>query len=135
MSELNNSLLSTARRMMADHKGLLAMDESIPTINQRFEKAGIPATIEFRRAYRELIVTTPGLGECLNGAIMHEETIYQSTKGGIPLVRKLREAGVIPGIKLDQGTIDLSGFPGEKIPQGLAGLAERLAKYAETGVR
>jgi fructose-bisphosphate aldolase class I len=128
-------LLSTVKALFAGDKGLLAMDESTPTCNKRFEEAGIPQTVEYRRAYRELIVTTPNLGKCLSGAILYDETIYQSTKDGVLFIDKLKEQGIIPGIKVDEGTIELAGFPGEKITTGLDGLDERLAKYYDLGAR
>jgi fructose-bisphosphate aldolase class I len=128
-------LISTVTSLMAGDKGLLAMDESTGTCNKRFEEAGIPQTIEYRRAYRELIVTTPGFGECISGAILYDETIYQATKDGVLFIDKLKQAGIIPGIKVDEGTIDLAGFPGEKITVGLDGLPQRLAKYYDLGAR
>ena len=94
-------LIDTARTLVAGDKGLLAMDESTPTCNKRFAALGIPQTEEARRAYRELIVTTPHLGECISGAILYDETIHQETRDGIPFVKVLIEAGIIPGIKVD----------------------------------
>ena len=128
-------LLNTVNALLAGDRGLLAMDESTTTINKRFEEFGIPQTIEYHRAYRELIVTTPGLGKCISGAILFDETIYQSTKDGILFIDVLKKAGIIPGIKVDEGTTDLAGFPGEKITKGLDGLQERLAKYHKLGAR
>src|ERR1700749_4997935 len=96
-------LKQTAAALMAGHKGLLAMDESLPTCNKRFAEVGIPQTVEYRRAYRELIVTTPNLGKCISGAILFDETIYQSTKEGVLFVDILKQAGIIPGIKVDMG--------------------------------
>src|ERR1700761_3678255 len=130
-----DQLVTTAKQLMADNKGLLAMDESLPTITKRFDELGIAPTLENRRAYRELIVTTPRIGEYLSGAIMVEETVGQSTEEGVPFVEILRGQGVIPGIKVDEGTIDLAGFPGEKITIGLDHLRERLGKFAEIGLR
>jgi fructose-bisphosphate aldolase class I len=130
-----NELISTATALMAGSKGLLAMDESIATCNKRFAQAGIPQTIEYRRAYRELIVTTPGLGKCLSGAILFDETLYQATRDGVLFVDVLKKAGIIPGIKVDEGAIDLANFPGEKITEGLDGLPGRLAKYYQLGAR
>jgi fructose-bisphosphate aldolase class I len=130
-----NALAETARLMVADDKGLLAMDESMPTCNKRFASLGIPQTVEARRAYRELIVTTPGLGEYISGAILCDETIGQQTRDGTPFLHSLKEAGIIPGIKVDAGAKDLAGFPGEKITQGLDGLRERLKEYAQQGAR
>jgi len=128
-------LAHTVKALFAGDKGLLAMDESTHTINKRFEEVGIPTTIEYHRAYRELIVTTPGLGKCLSGAILYDETIYQSTKAGVPFVDVLKQAGIIPGIKVDEGTTDLAGFPGESITLGLDDLRERLDKYYQLGAR
>ena len=120
---------------MADNKGLLAMDESLPTITKRFEEIGIAPTLENRRAYRELIVTTPKIGDYLSGAILVEETVGQATEKGVPFLDILRGKGVIPGIKVDEGTVDLAGFPGEKITIGLDHLRERLAKFYTMGLK
>ncbi|MDF2433028.1 MAG: fructose-bisphosphate aldolase, class [Mucilaginibacter sp.] len=130
-----NELINTVTALFEGDKGLLAMDESTATCNKRFEEVGIPQTEEYRRKYRELIVTAPGLGKCISGAILYDETIYQSTKDGVLFTDKLKQAGIIPGIKVDEGTTDLAGFPGEKITRGLDGLKERLAKYYELGAR
>jgi fructose-bisphosphate aldolase class I len=121
--------------MVADDKGLLAMDESNLTCNKRFAKLGIPQTVEARRAYRELIVTTPGLSESISGAILYDETIRQKKKDGTPLVKVISDAGIIPGIKVDTGANDLACHPGEKITEGLDGLRERLAEYFQMGAR
>src|SRR5208282_1240135 len=107
-------LIDTARTLVAGGKGLLAMDESTGTCNKRFAKLGIPQTVEARRAYRELIVTTPGLGESIGGAILYDETIRQQRTDGTPFVKVLLEAGIIPGIKVDTGAKELAGRPGEK---------------------
>ncbi len=128
-------LIGTARKLVADDKGLLAMDESNPTCNKRFAKLGIPQTEEARRAYRELIVTTPGLGECISGAILYDETIRQQTKDGTPFVTIITDAEIIPGIKVDTGAKDMAGHPGEKITEGLDRLRERLAQYRQMGAR
>lgn len=130
-----DELLATAATLMAGDKGLLAMDESTNTCNKRFAEAGIPQTIEYRRAYRELIVTTPNLGNCLSGAILYDETIYQSTTKGVLFVDVLKKAGIIPGIKVDESTVDLANFTGEKITEGIDGLRQRLQKYYELGAR
>src|SRR5664280_1889656 len=111
-------LIETARALLTDDKGLLAMDESNPTCNKRFAALGIPQTEEARRAYRELIVTTPGLSECISGAILYDETIRQQATDGTPLVKVLIEAGIIPGIKVDTGAKDLAGHPGEQVTEG-----------------
>jgi fructose-bisphosphate aldolase class I len=111
------------------------MDESNPTCNKRFARLGIPQTEEARRAYRELIITTPGLGEFISGFILCDETIRQSTKDGVPFVKVITDAGIIPGIKVDTGAKDMAGHPGEKITEGLDGLRERLAEYSQMGAR
>ncbi len=128
-------LRDTARAMVAANQGLLAMDESNPTCHKRFAKLGIPQTVEARRAYRELIVTTPGLGESISGAILYDETIRQQRKDGTPFLKVLSEAGIIPGIKVDTGTKDMAGHPGEKITEGLDGLRDRLKEYFQIGAR
>ena len=128
-------LTNTARKMVADDKGLLAMDESNPTCNKRFAKWGIPETVEARRAWRELIVTTPGLGESIGGAILYDETIRQQKKDGTPFVKVIMDAGIVPGIKVDSGAKDLAGHPREKITEGLDGLRDRLAEYFQMGAR
>lgn len=128
-------LIDTARRLVGAGKGLLAMDESNGTCDRRFAVAGIPQTEEARRAYRELIVTTPGLGDSISGAILYDETIRQQTKDGTSFVKILTKAGIIPGIKVDTGAKELAGRPGEKITEGLDGLRGRLKEYAEMGAR
>jgi fructose-bisphosphate aldolase class I len=131
----DQAILETARALVAGDKGLLAMDESVPTCDKRFAALRIPQTDEARRAYRELIATTPNLGRCISGAILFDQTIHQETKAGIPFVKVLLDAGIIPGIKVDAGAKDLAGHPGEKITEGLDGLRERLAEYAQMGAR
>jgi fructose-bisphosphate aldolase class I len=128
-------LKNIAQRLMADDKGLLAMDESLGTCNKRFKALGIPETEEFRRKYRELIVTTPHLEECISGAILFEETLYQKTESGISFLEILEHKGIIAGIKVDQGTVDLPAFPGEKVTEGLDGMRERLSAYYKLGLR
>jgi fructose-bisphosphate aldolase class I len=128
-------LTDTARKLVADDKGLLAMDESNSTCNKRFAKVGIPETVETRRAYRELILTTPGLGESISGVILYDETIRQQKKDGTPFLKVLGEAGIVPGIKVDTGAKDLAAHPGEKITEGLDGLRARLQEYFQMGAR
>ncbi len=133
---MNSQLLKeTVKLLFADSKGLLAMDESNGTCNKRFQKLGIPQTVEARRAYRELIVTTRGLGESIGGAILYDETIRQQKDDGTPFVKLLIDAGIIPGIKVDTGAKDLAGHPGEKVTEGLDGLRDRLQEYFEMGAR
>jgi len=128
-------LIQTASRLFANDKGLLAMDESNPTCNKRFANLNIPQTLEARRAYRELIITTPGLGESISGVILYDETIRQQKRDGTPFLKVLADAGIIPGIKVDTGAKDLAAHPGEKITEGLAGLRARLKEYFQIGAR
>jgi fructose-bisphosphate aldolase, class I len=128
-------LIATAKALVAEGKGLLAMDESTPTCNKRFEKVGIPQAEETRRSYRELILTTPGLSEFISGVILYEETIRQSRKDGTPFVKVITDAGIILGIKVDTGAKDMAGHPGEKITEGLDGLRDHLKEYFQMGAR
>lgn len=129
------ALIYTARMLVAADKGLLAMDESTPTCNKRFARLGIPETKDARRAYREMIVTTPDLGCCISGAILYDETIRQHHRDGTSFVKAIIDAGMVPGIKVDTGKTDLAGHPEEQITEGLDGLRERLAEYARMGAR
>jgi fructose-bisphosphate aldolase class I len=126
-------LIVTAKTLVADDKGLLAMDESTSTCNKRFAALGISQTVEFRRAYRELLITTPGLARYISGAILYDETIRQQRNDGTPFVKVLLDAGIIPGIKVDMGAKDMAAHPGEKITEGLDGLHDRLAEYVHMG--
>jgi len=128
-------IIDTAKALVIGDKGLLAMDESNPTCNKRFAALGIPQNEETRRAYRELIVTTPGLNEFISGAILYDETIRQKKKDGTPIVKALIDAGIIPGIKVDRGAQEMAGHPGEKITEGLDGLRDRLKEYVQMGAR
>lgn len=133
---MHTSLLkNTIEQLFANGKGILAMDESTPTCDKRFSAHGILQTIEMRRNYRELIVTTPGLNESIGGAILYDETIRQQTKDRKPIATVLLNAGIIPGIKVDMGAKVLAGFPDEMITEGLDGLRERLADYKNMGAR
>jgi len=129
------TLASTARALVAPGKGILAADESLSTISKRLAAQNIPSTEETRRAYRELLFTTPGLSEFISGAILFDETIRQKTSAGILFPDFLASHGIVPGIKVDRGTIGLPGFPGEKFTTGLDGLRERLAEYRQLGAR
>jgi fructose-bisphosphate aldolase class I len=111
------------------------MDESNPTCNRRFAALGIPQTEEARGAYRELLVTTPGLGKFISGVILYDETIRQKKKDGTLIVKSVIDAGIIPGIKVDTGAKDMAGHPGEKITEGLDRLRERLAEYVQMEAR
>ena len=124
---------ATVAALMADAKGLLAMDESNGTCNQRFASAGIAQTAAMRRAYRELLLSTPNLSECIGGVILYDETIRQAAADGRPFAQLARDAGLLVGIKVDTGAKDLAAHPGEKITEGLDGLRERLQAYAGMG--
>jgi len=128
-------IIDTAKAMVADNKGLLAMDESFPTCNKRFARLGIPQTAEMRCDYREMIVTTKGLNKSISGAILFDETVHQHLKVGTSFVQSLTDNGIIPGIKVDGGTVAMAGHSGEKITEGLDNLRERLAEYAGMGLR
>lgn len=128
-------LIATAAAMMAPGKGLLAIDESTATCNRRFAQANIPQTVEMRRAYRDLLVSAPGIGESISGMILFDETIRQSTSDRRPFVQVLQAAGILPGIKVDEGAKELAAHPGETVTEGLDGLRERLQAYAALGAR
>ena len=129
------ALINTAQAMVAHGKGLLAMDESIGTCNKRFANAGIPQTEESRRKYRELLVSTPELNECISGAILADETMRQCAADGTSFIRILSDANIIPGIKVDLGSVGLPACPGERITEGLDGLGTRLKTYFSMGAR
>jgi fructose-bisphosphate aldolase class I len=126
---------TTVRALTVPGKGILAADESTGTIEKRFKGVNVPCTEETRRVYRETLFTTPGLGEFISGVILFEETLKQENAAGVPLPQLLVGQGIVPGIKVDKGTMALPGFPGEKVTQGLDGLAERLAEYKKSGAR
>ena len=128
-------LADIARAMVAPGKGIIAIDESNATIAKRFESVGIPNSEENRRAYREMLLTTPNLGEHISGAILFDETIRQSTRDGVPFTKVMMDNGIIPGIKVDKGTHALAGCPGEVVTEGLDGLRDRLKEYAQLGAR
>ena len=136
MSETTQShLQATVAALLVPGKGILAADESFPTIGKRFAALKIPSTEENRRAYRELLFTTPGLEEFISGAILYDETTSQRTAMGESLPGVLTSRGIIPGVKVDEGTIGLANFADEKITGGLDGLRERLLTYRELGAR
>ena len=126
-------LIDTAQAMVARGKGLLAMDESVGTCNQRFASADIPQTIEMRHAYRELLLTAPKLSDYISGVILVDETIRQTQADGTSFVRLAQDAGLLVGIKVDTGAKDLAAHPGEKVTEGLDGLRERLQGYVALG--
>jgi fructose-bisphosphate aldolase class I len=128
-------LAATAQSMVTKHRGLLAADESTGTILKRFNAIKLESTEEHRRAYREMLFTTPGASEFISGVILYDETIRQKTKDGVPFPAYLSKQGMVPGIKVDLGAKPLAGFPGETITEGLDGLRERLAEYYKLGAR
>jgi len=128
-------LEAVARSLVPTGKGILAADESAPTIEKRFQAIQLPSTEENRRAYRDLLFTTPGVSEFISGVILYDETIRQKASGGMPFPKVLALQGIVTGIKVDDGAKALAGFPGEKITEGLDGLRGRLATYRELGAR
>jgi len=128
-------LEAVARSLVAPGKGILAADESHPTIEKRFKSIDVPSTEANRRAYRDLLFSTPGVSEFISGVILFDETIRQRSADGTPFPMALERQGIVPGIKVDEGAKALAGFPGEKITEGLDGLRERLAAYRELGAR
>lgn len=129
----SQSIEAAANAMVAEGKGILAIDESSPTIKKRFDSIGAECTEENRRAYRELLIAGEGINEYISGMILYDETIRQSTKDGTPFPELLTSRGIMPGIKVDGGAKDLAGHPGEKVTEGLDGLRDRLAEYRELG--
>ena len=135
MSDLKTQMAQTAAAMVAEGKGILAIDESQPTIKKRFDTIDIESTEENRRAYRELLITAPGAEQYISGMILFDETLRQKTREGVPFPEIMIKNGIMPGIKVDKGAKDLAGHPGEKVTEGLDGLRERLAEYRELGAR
>ena len=128
-------LQDIAQAMVAPGKGIIAIDESNATCKKRFDGVGIECTEENRRAYRELLLSGPKLGEYLSGAILFDETLRQSQKDGTSFVKLMEKQGILPGIKVDKGTVPLAGFPGELVTEGLDGLRDRLKEYAKLGAK
>jgi fructose-bisphosphate aldolase class I len=133
MTETN--LAVTARQLVACGKGILAADETVPTVTKRLGAADIASTADTRRAYRELFFTTPGIAQFISGVIMHDETIRQKGADGATLADLLAHQGILPGIKVDLGAYPLAGSPGETITEGLDGLRGRLEAYRAVGAR
>ena len=129
------TLEATARALVAPGKGILAADESTGTIEKRLKSIEVESTEENRRAYREMLFTTAGIGDHISGVILFDETIRQSTRDGVPFTKVLVDAGVIPGIKVDKGAKALAGAEGEKVTEGLDGLRERLMEYRDLGAK
>ena len=132
---MSNDLGAIARALVAPGKGILAADESEGTIKKRFDSISVESTEEHRRQYREMLFTTPGMGEFISGVILFDETIRQSAADGRTFVQVLNDSGVIPGIKVDKGSKPLPAFPGEEVTEGLDGLRARLAEYVELGAK
>src|SRR5260370_11118953 len=131
----NQNLESVARDLVAARKGILAADESTPTIEKRLKSIGVASTEENRRAYRDVLFTTAGIGEFISGVILFDETIRQKTRDGRTFVETLEQQAIVPGIKVDKGAKPIANFPGEKITEGLDGLRERLGEDRQLGAR
>ncbi|MYE06992.1 MAG: fructose-bisphosphate aldolase class I, partial [Chloroflexi bacterium] len=132
---MSNQLHETARALVAPGRGILAADESAPTIKRRFDTIGLESTEANRRDWRQLLFTSDGIGDWISGVILFEETLAQDSSNGTPLVEVLTSNGVIPGVKVDKGAKDLAGSPNEKVTEGLDGLRERLEVYRKQGAR
>src|ERR1043165_5671031 len=130
-----DQLESIAQAMVAAGKGIIAIDESNTTIKKRFDSVNIEHTDDNRRAYREMLLTAPKLGDHISGAILYDETLRQSTKAGVPFTRVMLDAGILRGIKVDKGPQPLAGFPGELVTEGLDGLRDPLNEYARLGAK
>ncbi len=132
---MSHDLESMAGSLVAHGKGILAADETVPTLTKRFDTLGIRSTEQSRRTYREMLFTATGAAEFISGVIMHDETIRQKSSGGTPLVQLLSSQGILPGIKVDTGAKPLAGRPDERVTEGLDGLRERLSEYHGMGAR
>jgi fructose-bisphosphate aldolase, class I len=133
--DVKRQLHETAKALVADNKGILAADESSGTIEKRFDSISLESTEENRRAYRDMLFTTPGLEDSVSGVILYDETLRQTSADGTPFAELLARKGIIPGIKVDTGAKDLALAPGEKVTEGLDGLRERLQEYKGLGAR
>jgi fructose-bisphosphate aldolase class I len=131
----DHDLEAIAQALVKEGKGILAADESFGTIAKRFKKIGVESTEENRRRYRELLFTTAGMEAYISGVILFDETIHQKTRDGVPFPQLLQSKGVVPGIKVDLGKVDIPFFPGEQVTIGLDGLGDRLREYYELGAR
>ena len=129
----NQALESVAQAMVAKGKGILAADESMGTIKRRFDSIKIESNESNRRAYREMLFATKGVEEAISGVILFDETIRTAASDGTPFPQLLAKKGIIPGIKVDKGPVDIPGFPGEVVTEGLDGLRGRLKEYKELG--
>ncbi len=129
------SLADIAKQIVAPQKGVLAADESAPTIKKRFDSIGVESNEDNRRFYRQLLFTSAGAAPYIGGVILFDETLRQCSDNGVPFSKLLTDQGIVPGIKVDKGAKDLAGCPGEKVAEGLDGLRERLSEYYELGAR
>jgi fructose-bisphosphate aldolase class I len=132
---MSQDLESIAATLVAEGKGILAADESVATLTRRFDTLGVQSTEQSRRAYREMLFTTPSAAEFISGAILYDETIRQKSSDGMPLAQALSRQGIVPGIKVDTGAEPLAGAPEETVTEGLDGLRDRLAEYHGMGAR
>lgn len=130
-----DELKSVANAIVAKQKGVLAADESSPTIKKRFDSIKVEPTEENRRRYREILFTADGIERHVGGVILYDETLRQSTRDGIPFPKLLANRGIIPGIKVDKGAKALALYPGDKLTEGLDGLRDRLAEYKQLGAQ
>lgn len=129
------ALVAVANAIVAPRKGVLAADESDPTIKKRFDTIGVASTEDTRRRYREILFTAPGIEEYIGGVILFDETLRQATQDGVPFAELLSQRGIIPGIKVDKGAKALALYPGERVTEGLDGLRDRLIEYRQLGAR
>jgi fructose-bisphosphate aldolase, class I len=132
---MSHDLEGIANALVAEGKGILAADETVPTLTKRFDSLGIPSTVQSRRTYREMLFTAAGEAEFISGVILQDETIHQKSADGTPLIQVLSKQGILPGIKVDTGAKPLAGFPDETVTEGLDGLRERLSAYRDMGAR
>jgi fructose-bisphosphate aldolase class I len=130
-----DDLHNVALTLVADGKGILAADETVPTLTKRFDSLGIPSTEQSRRTYRQMLFTSPGAAEFISGVIMHDETIRQKSSDGTPLVEVQTAHGMVPGIKVDTGAKPLAASRQETVTEGLDGLRDRLSEYRTVGAR
>jgi fructose-bisphosphate aldolase class I len=131
----NDKLIAVAKAIVGNQKGILAADESSPTIKKRFDSIKVESTEENRRRYREILFTTEGIERHIGGVILFDETLRQNTRDGTPFARLLSARGIVPGIKVDKGAKAFALYPGEKIAEGLDGLRERLIEYRQLGAQ
>src|SRR4051812_38505912 len=132
---MNHDLENIAAKLVVSGKGILAADETAPTLTKRFDALGIQSTEESRRTYREMLFMGEGLEKYISGVIVYDETIRQKSSEGTPLAQVLASHGIVPGIKVDTGARPLAGSPGETVTEGLDGLRDRLAAYRDMGAR